>query len=76
MTNGVGPTTVRAAPPGWRATAVWMTVVLACACTPSSAGGPAASGPVAADTARQQLQTIDHLVPRPNSVGAQPARIA
>jgi hypothetical protein len=64
-----------AGPPGWPATAVALAVVLACACTPSSAEDPAAV-PAESETARQALLTINHLAPRPDFVGAQPARFA
>ena len=60
-------------------TALWVgTMMLGPGCAPSVDGVPdvaAASSP-ATDTARQALATINHVVPRPDSVGPQPTRFA
>jgi hypothetical protein len=72
-----GDTTCQGAagPRRWRATAVAMAAMVAWACTASSADDPAAAL-ADAETARQELLTISHLAPRPDHVGAQPARFA
>ena len=48
---------------------------LACGRAVDGASDPAAAGTVAG-TSQQALATINHLVPRPDSVGPQPARFA
>ncbi len=54
------------------------TMMLGSACAPPVDGvaDVAAASAPATDTARQALTTINHLVPRPDSVGPQPAKFA